>query len=256
VNNRATRMTWRARLAMVFGAGLALTAAACAGGPSTLTSPSGVSPSTQNVNSSSNDRLFSVTIAETEISVGVSELTVTVSNLNVNSSQKLGSVQIDLPSGLVPTAVNTFSLNTWSGVISGQTVEVGGPGNAKLDNQGTVTFKIHLTSSVCGTYNFAAARGSSEALADAFASNWTAPSTSPSVNVIGCSIECPAAQAVANTYVDSLGGVDGRERSFIITAIGEVTIGSTFQGYDKCDTGFGPAVRAFVDQKRTEFASL
>ena len=58
--------------------------------------------------------------------------------------------------------------------------------------------------------------------------------------------ECPAAPAIANAYLSSLGYDEGR--GDIIRAVaGQMGLEASFQDIEKCDPDYAPAVRAFVD---------
>ncbi|HUR32282.1 MAG TPA: hypothetical protein VM032_00700 [Vicinamibacterales bacterium] len=263
--------SWQARLGVIGALGLALATAACSGGAATATSPSGVSPSSLAAAGGA-VKSFSVVVSPSTVSAnGTATLHVTVTNA-ATSTQDLGSVQVYVDPAFSVTAVGNFvqaNGNTWGAASqTSSTVEVGaidnpaggqqsGAGNQKLEPGQVLTFDITVTApSVCQVYTFVQSQGSNETLAGTFdGAAWTNTAAAPAITVNNCVIECPAAQAVANAYLDTF-GVSGAERSFVVTAIGDVTIGATFQGFAKCDSGFGPAVRAFVDVKRREWASL
>jgi ABC-type glycerol-3-phosphate transport system substrate-binding protein len=58
--------------------------------------------------------------------------------------------------------------------------------------------------------------------------------------------ECPAAPAIANAYLDSIGFTGGR--GWIISAVTEeMGPGNDFHGYSKCDAEYAPEVIDFVD---------
>src|SRR5829696_7414232 len=201
---------WKSRVAAVIGLGLAVTAAACSGGASTVTSPSGVSPTSLASNPTCNGgtQNFAVTISPASVSVGSSTLTVTVTNaLTSNCNQSLGSAQIVVPSGLSVTSVGNFvappSGKYWTtNWVSGQTVTVGaaakpggGPGSGaglqSLDPGESVTFDLGVTSTICQTNTFANPHGSSNELAG-FAPGWIYTGSELAVTVTGCALECDA----------------------------------------------------------------
>ena len=167
MTNKSAQMTRRSRLAVVVSLGLALAAAACGDGANSATSPSGVSPSSlaANVPTGQNTRNFSVTVTPASVLVGAATLHVTVTrDVTSGQSQKLGSVEIYVPSGFTIQSVSNISDANWTGGVTGQTVRVGAKaGNNRLDGAHgriSVTFDINVTSTACGTYPFTTAQAS------------------------------------------------------------------------------------------------
>ena len=136
MTNKSVQMTRRSRLAVVVSLGLAVAAAACGDGANSATSPSGVSPSSlaaNGPNAGQSTRNFSVTVTPTSVPMGAATLHVTVTrDATSGQSQKLGSVEIYVPSGFTIQSVSNFSNANWTSGVSGQTVRVG----AKAGNQG------------------------------------------------------------------------------------------------------------------------
>ena len=69
MTNKSVQMPWRSRLTVAIGFGLTVAAAACSGGVSPATSPSGVTPSSLEASGQST-RNFSVTITPASVSMG------------------------------------------------------------------------------------------------------------------------------------------------------------------------------------------
>ena len=158
MTSKGVQMTRRSRLAVVVSLGLAVAAAACSDGASTMTSPSGVGPSSLAANGQST-RNFSVTVTPTSVMAGGATLHLTVTrNATSGQSQQLGSVEIDVPSAFTIQTVSNISNATWTSGVSGQTVRVGAKaGNRKLDGDAgrtSVTFDINVTSTECATHAF------------------------------------------------------------------------------------------------------
>ena len=101
----------RSSLAAAVGFGLALAAAACDGGASTATSPSGVSPSSLAAqNGGQSTRNFSVTVTPPSVTVGTATLHVTVTrDAASGQSQQLGSVEIYVPGEFSIQSVSNIS---------------------------------------------------------------------------------------------------------------------------------------------------
>ena len=164
---------------------------------------------------------------------------------------KLGSVQIVVPSGLTVISVGNFS-NAWgTNWAAGQTITVGatgpGAGTNKLAPGASMTFTIGVDATLCLKNDFTTLLGASGTLGDTFTADWTRVGGGVSVTVTGCSTEteCPAAQAIANAYLDSIGFVGSR--GGINSAISaHTTDGNHFDGMSPCDTGYAAAVIAFV----------
>jgi hypothetical protein len=180
----------RSRIAVVVTLGLAVAAAACSDGASTMTSPSGVGPSSPAANSQST-RNFSVTVTPTSVMAGGATLHVTVTRQATSEHrQQLGSVEIDVPSGFTIQTVSNISNANWTSGVSGQTVRVGAKaGNQKLDGDAgrtSVTFDINLTSTECAAHAFNAAQASSSPYSDPFDPNWTYTGSALSVTVTNC----------------------------------------------------------------------
>jgi len=251
-NNAGVQHSWRSRLALVFGLGLALTAAACAGGGS-ATSPSGVSPSSLDArggNAGGNsDKTFTVTVSPASVLVGPATLTVVVSNVSA-STQQLGSVRIEVPAGLTVTSVGSFSgAKTWQavGAIS-QTVTVGATGGTqKLEVGESVTFQIGVTSTICALNTFATPQGSNET-PGTFVSEWVYSGAVPAVTVTGCALECPAAPSIAAAYLHSIGlkPNDDDYRNYVAQVAEEMGTEASFNGLLPCDSGYAAAVIAFL----------
>ena len=92
-------MAWRSRLTVAVGLGLTVAAAACSGGSSSATSPSGVTPSSLEASGQST-RDFNVTVTPTSVEVGAATLQVTVTrDVTSGQSQQLGSAEIYVPAG-------------------------------------------------------------------------------------------------------------------------------------------------------------
>ena len=149
--NKNVQMAWRSRLTAAIGLGLTVAAAACSGGASPATSPSGVTPSSLAASGGQSTRNFSVTVTPTSVVVGAATLHVTVTrDATSGQSQKLGSVEIYVPSGFTIQSVSNVSNANWTSGVSGQTVRVGAVGgNHKLDGTTgriSVTFDINVTS--------------------------------------------------------------------------------------------------------------
>ena len=253
--SKSVQRAWRSRLTVAVGFGLTVAAAACSGGVSPATSPSGVTPSSLEANGQST-REFGVTVTPTSVAVGAATLRVTVTrNETSGQSQKLGSVEIYVPGGLTVQSVDNVSNTNWMGGFSGQTVRVGAVGgNHKLDGAAgriTVTFDIKVTSTQCNTYRFDQPKAANSAYADSFDPNWTYTGGELSVEVINClppaPVECKAAPAVANEYLDSI-GFHGRGRGEIISSVAQhMTEEATFDGIAKCNVEeYRAAVVAYV----------
>jgi hypothetical protein len=257
VTNKSGQMTRRSRLTVVVGLGLTLAAAACSGGASTATSPSGVTPSSLEANGPSpgqDTRNFSVTFTPTSVQVGTATLHVTVTrDATSGQSQKLGSVEVSVPSGFTIQSLSNISNASWKGAVSAQTVRVGADaGKHKLDGTAgwsSVTFDINVTSTQCDTYLFTTA-ASNETYDDPFESNWTYIGGPLSVTVTGCVVnqDCKAAPAVANEYLDSISIPGGPGRGAIINDVAQhMTEGARFDDIEKCDVeAYRAAVIAYV----------
>ncbi len=64
--------------------------------------------------------------------------------------------------------------------------------------------------------------------------------------------ECPAAPAIANAYLKSLGEkAKTANRQNIISQLAKQMKGGTFNGLKPCDAGYLPAVQRWVDQQLT-----
>jgi len=278
--NKNLQMTRRSRLAVLVSFGLAVAAGACSDGASTMTSPSGVSPSSLAANGQNtrdvsatitspsavspsivakngqNSRNFSVTITPASVGVGAAQLHVIVTrDATSGQSQQLGSVEIYVPSAFTIASVSNLTNPNWTSGVSGQTVRVGAKaGNQKLDGDAgriNVAFDINVTSTECGTYAFVKPEASNETYStDPFVPNWTYSGGALSVTVTGCVApveeECKAAPAVANKYLDSIDFKGGR--GDIINALAQhMTQGARFDGIDPCDVeAYRRAVIAYV----------
>jgi hypothetical protein len=255
VTNKSVQMAWRSRLTVAVGLGLTVAAAACGGGASSATSPSGVAPSSLAVGGES-ARNFSVTVTPISVQAGAATLHVTVTrDVTSGQSQKLGSVEIYVPSAFSVQSVSKISNANWKGGVTGQTVRVGADGgNHKLDGSAgwtSVTFDIDITSTQCGTHPFSTTQASNSPYDEPFVWNWTTGSAL-SVTVTDCAAPvvpvCKAAPAVANEYLDSI-NFDGPNRGDIISSVShEMTQGARFGGIDKCKEveAYRAAVIAFV----------
>ena len=248
-------MTWRARLAVAVGLGLAVTAAACSGVASTATSPSGVSPSSLEA-TGQNTRDFNVTVTPTSVKVGAAALHVTVTRgATSGQSQQLGSVEIYVPSGFTIQSVSNISNTNWTSGVTGQTVRVGAVvGNQKLDGsagRASVSFDINVTSTECGDYKFATAQASNSPYStDPFSPNWTYTGSALSVTVTDCVVvpptECKAAPAVANEYLNSINFKGGRG-AIDSSVAHHMTEDERFDGIHPCSVlAYRAAVIAFV----------
>jgi hypothetical protein len=215
-----------------------------------------VTPSSLEANGQST-REFGVTVTPTSVAVGAATLHVTVTrNESSGQSQKLGSVEIYVPGGLTVQSVDNVSNTNWMGGFSGQTVRVGAVGgNHKLDGTAgrtSVTFDIKVTSTECNTYRFDQSKASNSTYSDAFDPNWTYTGGQLSVEVINClppaPVECKAAPAVANEYLDGIDFPGGPGRGAIINQVSRhMTQGAKFDGIDPCDAAaYRAAVIAFV----------
>jgi hypothetical protein len=255
MTSKSVQMKGRSRLAVVITLGLAIAAAACGEGAGMATSPSGVSPSSLDAHGGESARNFSVTMTPPSVTVGTAILHVTVTrDVTSGQSQKLGSVEIYVPSGLTVQSVSGISNPNWTGGVTGQTVRVGAKaGNRKLDGtagQISVTFDITVTSTQCGAYSFDA-KAAHSTYYESFDPNWTNIGDPLSVAVTNCAsvedCDAPAAPAVANAYLDSIGFKGSR--GAINSAIAQhMTAGARFDGIDKCNVmAYRAAVIAFVD---------
>ncbi len=268
MTNKTAQMTRCSRLAVVVSFALAVGAAACGDGGSAMTSPSGVNPSSLAANGQSprdvsastmtspsdvspsslapngqSTRDFGVTVAPTSVSMGAATLHVTLTrDATSGQSQQLGSVEIYVPSGFAIQSVSHLSNGNWTSGVSGQTVRVGAEtGNQKLDGTTgriSVTFDINVTSTECATYTFKPAQASNSPYStDPFDQNWTYTGGALSVTVNNCVpvvVECKAAPAVANEYLDSMKFTGGR--GVIINNVSQhMTEGARFDGIDKCE---------------------
>jgi hypothetical protein len=208
--------------------------------------------------SGQNTRDFSVTVTPPSVSMGAATLHVTVTrDVTSGQSQKLGSVEIYVPSAFTVQSVSSISNANWTSGLSGQTVRVGAVGGThKLDGSAgliSVAFDINLTSTQCGTYSFDKSQASNETYStDPFQPNW-ATGSALVVTVIDCGLpvvpECKAAPAVANEYLDSL-SFKGSRKDIIDAVAHEMTQGARFNGIDKCTQveAYRAAVIAFVDE--------
>lgn len=258
MKNTSVQRAWRSRLTVAVGLGLTVGAAACSGGASSATSPSSVTPSSlaaKGPNSGQDTRDFSVMVTPTSVQVGARTLHVTVTgDATSGQSQKLGSVEIYVPSSFTIQSVSNIS-NNWTGGVLGQTVRVGAKaGNNKLDaGQNNVTFDINVTSTQCGTYPFTTAQASNEPYStDPFSPNWTYMGSALFVTVTDCvapvTPDCKAAPAVANEYLDSI-SFKGSRKDIIDAVAHEMTQGARFDGIEKCDVeAYRTAVIAFVKE--------
>jgi hypothetical protein len=262
--NKRVQMPWRSRLTAAVGLGLTVAAAACSGGSSSATSPSGVTPSTleaKGPDPSQDTRNFSVTVTPTSISAGTPAALHVIVTRNATSgqSQKLGSVEIYVPGAFTIQSVSGISNANWTSGVSGQTVRVGAVGgNHKLDgatDRSSVAFDINVTSTECGPHLFDTAKAANSTYADSFDPNWTYTGGVLSVTVDGCALpplqvcDEPAAPAVANAYLRSI-GVVAQDREKITEQVAQhMTEGARFDGIDKCDVAaYRAVVIAFVDK--------
>ncbi len=260
MSNQCVQTARRSRLAVAVGLAVTVAAAACSGGANSVTSPSGVGASSLAVTNGQNTKNFSVTITPTSVPVGAATLHVTVTrNATSGQSQQLGSVEIYVPSAFTIQSVSISKAN-WTSGISGQTVRVGAVGgNHKLDGtDGSVTFDINVTSTQCGTYPFITAQASNSPYStDPFSPNWTYTGNALSVTVTGCGspapLECKAAPAVANDYLDSInftggGGRGSLTRGDIINSVAQhMSEGAYFDGIASCDVeAYRAAVIAYL----------
>jgi hypothetical protein len=268
MTSKSVQMPWRSRLTVAVGFGLTVAAAACSGGSSTATSPSGVTPSSLEANGPStttqSTRNFNVTISPASVAKGDAVLHVEVTRDDTSGqSQKLGSAEIYVPSGFTIQSVSNISNVNWKSGVSGQTVRVGAnAGNQKLDGSTgriSVTFDINVTSTQCDTYLFDTTKAANSTYADTFDPNWTYTGGALSVTVTGCAPvpvpECDAAPAVANAYLDSIGftgggGKNALKRGDIISEVAHhMTQDAKFDGIDPCTiNAYRAAVIAFVDK--------
>lgn len=267
MTTKSVQMTRRSRLAVVVSLGLAVMAAACSDGINNATTPSAVSPSSLaagNPNQGQDTRKFSVTLTPTSVPAGAATaaLHVTVTrDATSGQSQKLGSVEIYVPSAFTIQSVTNLSNANWTSGVTGQTVRVGAVGgNHKLDGSTgriSVTFDINVTSTQCGIYPFTAAKAANSPYDDAFDPNWTYTGDALSVAVTGCAPvvapECKAAPAVANDYLDSINftpgpGKEAIKRGDIINSVAQhMTEGARFDGIDPCTVeAYRAAVIAYV----------
>jgi hypothetical protein len=168
-------------------------------------------------------------------------------------SQKLGSVEIYVPSGFTIQSVSNISNANWTSGVSGQTVRVGAVGgNHKLDGSAgwsSVTFDINVTSTQCGTYPFTTAKASHAPYSDPFDPNWSYTGGALSVTVTNCVVnqDCKAAPAVANEYLDSI-KFDGGRGEINREVAQHMTQGAQFDGIEPCNVAaYRAAVIAFVD---------
>ena len=256
MTNKSGQMTWRSRFAVAVGLGLAVAAAACSEGVNTATSPSAVTPSSLALNAGQSTRNFSVTISPTSVSKGAATLHVTVTRDAMSGQgQKLGSVEIYVPSAFTIQSVSNISNANWTSGVVGQTVRVGvASGNNKLDaDRISVTFDINVTSTECGMYEFEKSKASNASYYDAFESNWETISEL-AVTVTGCvpvieECDAPAAPAVANKYLKSINISGGRGDDIISEVAHHMTEGARFDGIEKCNVeAYRVAVIAFVDK--------
>jgi hypothetical protein len=261
MTSKSVQMTWRSRLAVMVSLGLAVTAAACSDGINNATSPSGMNPSSLaagNPNQGQDTRNFSVTITPTSVQAGAATLHVTVTrDATSGQSQKLGSVEIYVPSAFTIQSVSNLSNANWTSGVSGQTVRVGAVGgNQKLDGATgriSVTFDIHVTSTECDTYRFTAAASNSPYSTEPFSGIWIYTGNPLSVEVTGCVVvqdcdDAPAAPAVANAYLRSL-DIRGNDHEAISRSVADhMGPGTRFDGVEKCAVeAYRAAVIAFVD---------
>jgi hypothetical protein len=257
------RQIGRARLSAI-ALGVAMSAAACSGGAASLTSPSGASPtSLDHATGGGGHKHFTAVIAPATLTAGQSAvLTVTLTNCGAatagctdgtsSSSQTLGRAQIVMPAGFTVTAVGSFSGSkawgtTW---VSGQTIEVGAQapnaGTKKLEPGQSVSFQVTVTvPTVCDTYAVQALRGSNATLADTATYDWDFYGAL-ALTVENCAVDCPAAPAVANSYLDSISFAGGRGDIIRLVA-DHMTQGARFDGIAPCEEGYAEAVIAFVD---------
>jgi hypothetical protein len=190
MTSKSVQMTRRSRLAVVVSLGLAVATAACSDGASTMTSPSGVGPSSLATNGQS-PRNFSVTVTPTSVMAGGATLHVTVTrNATSGQSQQLGSVELYVPSSFTIQTVSNISNANWTSGVSGHTVRLGAKaGNQKLDGDAgrtSVTFDMNVTSTECATHAFNAAQASNSPYSDLFDPNWTYTGSALSVTVTNC----------------------------------------------------------------------
>jgi hypothetical protein len=256
MRNKSGQMAQRSRLAVAVGLAVTVAAAACSGGASSVTSPSGVGPSSLAANNGQSTRDFSVTITPTSVQAGAATLHVTVTrDATSGQNQKLGSAEIYVPSAFTIQSVSNISNANWTSGVSGQTVRVGAVGgNHKLDGSAgliSVTFDINVTSTECGTYPFNMAQASNDTYStDPFSPNWTYTGSPLSVEVTGCDVaqDCKAAPAIANEYLDSINFGGGPGRGDIISSVAHhMTEGARFDGIDKCNIeAYRAAVIAYV----------
>ena len=132
-----------------------------------------------------------MTVTPTSVPVGAATLHVTVTrDATSGQSQKLGSVEIYVPSGFTIQSVSNLSNGNWTSGVSGQTVRVGAKaGNQKLNGTAgriSVTFDINVTSTECATYIFKRRRPRMRRIHDPFDPNWTYTGSALSVTVTNC----------------------------------------------------------------------
>jgi hypothetical protein len=252
----------RGRLAAVVTFGLAVTAAACSGSAGSMTSPSGVSPVSLDHATAGAHKHFTAVVSPASLSAGQSAvLTVTVTNCDAatagctaggsSTNQAIGRAEIVIPAGFTVTAVGNFSGSrlwgtTW---VSGQTIEVGAQapsaGQKKLAPGESVTFEVTVTApSICDTYPVQALRASNATLVDTPTYDWDFYGAL-SLSVANCVVDCPAAPAISNAYLDSISFTGGRGDINRLVAE-HMTQGAWFDGIAPCEAGYADAVIAFV----------
>ena len=260
MTNKSVRMTRRSRLAVVVSLGLAVAAAACGDGANSATSPSGVSPSSLAANGGQSTRDFSVTVTPASVQVGAATLHVTVTrDVTSGQSQKLGSVEIYVPSGFTIQSVTNISNATGraafrarrSGlVLKPETTSWTAP----QDGPASRSTSTSRRPSAARTRSLRH-RPRMRPITDPFDPNWTYTGSALSVTVTNCvpvvPQECKAAPAVANDYLESIdfgGGHGGIKRGDIINSVAHhMTQGARFDGIDPCDVeAYRAAVIAFV----------
>jgi hypothetical protein len=256
-----------ARLAAVVSMGLALTVAACSKNAGSLTSPSAAAPASLDHTGSGAHKHFMVSISPAQVSANQTgvDLTVTITNDATSSAhQDLGLAEIVLPVGFTPTAVNSFSgAAAWgTNWTSGRTIVVGADapsaGTKKLAPGSSVTFHVTVnTPSNCGILPLESApRGTTNTLADLKAGSiidynfdYLPYNTVPTIEVINCVVDCPAAPSISAHYLQTIGISPGSSEGKSVQADVAQHMGqdATFDGYAPCDAGYVAAVIAYVD---------
>jgi hypothetical protein len=245
---------WKAPAYFVTILGAFLFAAACATGPSTGVSPSGVDAVSLDAKGGA-VKAFTLEVSPSAVAYGAATLTVTITNdLSTNPpALALGSVQIQVPAGVEVTGIGAFGgARTWTTNWStGQTIVVGAAsGTQKLAIGESVSFEIDVLAINCGSNAFSKPAGSSETLGT-FSADWTNISAAPVVTVTDCVVvDCPAAPAIAGAYLKNtlhMKPNDDPYKNIISQVAGHMTQGARFDGIAPCETGYRAAVVAFVN---------